>query len=75
MARNSDKLGSVKAHSSKFSVIYSNDDPYVPQSEAELLKGNVNAKLILDPNRGHFSDDDGVTQLPSALKELLEIAK
>jgi uncharacterized protein len=60
----------VRSHVSAVTVIYSDDDPYVPISQAELLKKSLGAKLVLDPKKGHFSEDEDVMQLPSVLREL-----
>ncbi len=61
----------AKSHSGSFTVFYSDDDAYVPSENAVEFGNNLGAKLILDPKRGHFSDDDDVTQLPELLKEIL----
>jgi predicted alpha/beta hydrolase family esterase len=60
----------IRAHTSKITVIYSDNDPYVPVGEALMLKEMLDARLLLDPGKGHFSDDDRVTRLPSALEAL-----
>jgi len=65
----------AKDHAKGFTVIYSDNDPYVLVEEANKFGNNLNAKLVLDQNRGHFGDDDDVTQLPVLLNEVLEIAK
>jgi predicted alpha/beta hydrolase family esterase len=62
---------SVKKHCSNFTVIYSDDDPKVSAENAIDFGNKINAKLILEENRGHFTDDDDVTQLPVALEETL----
>ncbi len=62
------------SHSGSFVAIYSDNDPYVPESNAQFFKEKLNAKLVLDPGRGHFTEDeDDVTQLPSVRDELLAI--
>ncbi len=63
----------VVSHCSSFVDIYSDDDPFVPVSEAQILKDKLNAKLVLDSGRGHFTDEDDVTQLPVVLNELLVV--
>ena len=65
----------AKLHARKFTVIYSNNDAFVPEANATSFGSSLNAKLVMDENKGHFSDDDDVTQLPSALNELLDIMK
>ena len=63
----------IISHCSSFVDIYSDDDPHVPVGEAQILKEKLNAKLVLDSGRGHFGEEDDVTQLPSVLEELLVI--
>ncbi len=62
---------SAKKHCKSFIVIYSNDDPKVSEENAKDFGNRLGAKLILEENRGHFSDEDDVTQLPILLKEIL----
>ncbi|MDE1865056.1 MAG: serine hydrolase family protein [Candidatus Micrarchaeota archaeon] len=64
------KWGNIREHAGKIVDICSDDDPYVPSSEAEILKRELSAKIVLDQKRGHFTDEDDVTQLPVLLKEL-----
>lgn len=61
----------VAAHSKAFVVIYSDNDPHVPERNARDFEEKLNAKLVLDSGRGHFTtDEDDVTQLPTVLDEL-----
>ena len=39
-----------------------------------LTKKPLWAKIIVEHQKGHFSGDDGIKELPSALEALLEIA-
>ncbi len=63
----------VNSHCDFFTAVYSDDDPYVPESDARLLGDRLRAKLVLDSKKGHFTDEDDVAQLPAALNELLVI--
>lgn len=65
----------VKIHCKNFIVIYSDDDPYVKQYHAEIFKEKLGARLILDKRKKHFSHEEGINELPSALKAVLELAK
>ncbi len=65
----------AKSHSKNFTVIYSDDDKYVPIENAEIFEEHLNARLILDSKRGHFTEEDDVTQLPIVLKEVLSLTK
>lgn len=63
----------AKTHAKKITVIYSDNDDYVPADASIAFGNSLGAKLVLDQGKGHFSDADDVTQLPAALSELIEI--
>ena len=65
----------VKKHTDKFVDVISDDDPYVPLNDSELFKNNLGAKVITLNNKGHISGEDGVTELPVVLEELLKMAE
>ena len=65
----------VKKHTKKFTCIFSDNDPYVPAENWEMFSKNLGAEIILEKNKGHFTDDDGVTELPVALDAVLRLAK
>ena len=58
-----------------FFCIFSDNDPYIPLSDAEIFKDNLNAKIIIEHNKGHFDPSSNIKEVPSALKSLLEISK
>lgn len=62
----------VKKKADKFTAIFSDNDPYVPLSNAEFFKEKVGAEIIIEHNKGHFSD--GTTELPSALNAVLKMS-
>lgn len=52
----------------KCTVILSDDDPYVPIDEAKAsFEGNLAVDIIIEHGKGHFNEDDNITELPSAL--------
>ena len=62
----------VKMATNKFTVIFSDDDPVVPFKENEkIFRKELNAKIIIEHNKGHFSGGDGVTELPAVLESIL----
>ncbi len=65
----------IKNHTKKFTLIQSDNDPYVLLSNAEIFKEKLEAKVFFEHNKGHISGEDGVKQIPIVLKELLNIAK
>jgi predicted alpha/beta hydrolase family esterase len=49
-------------------VILSDSDPYIPIEEAKAsFLGNLTADIIVEHGKGHFNEDDNITELPSAL--------
>lgn len=67
--------GNVKRHAKRFTILYSDNDMWVTKSEAKSIGNNLNAKLVLDKNKGHFTEEDNVIQLPSVLEASLELCK
>ncbi len=63
----------IKSHGQKFIAIHSDDDPYVSLHYGNFFKEKLGAKLIVEHKMKHFSGDDGITTLPSALKAILEL--
>jgi predicted alpha/beta hydrolase family esterase len=68
-------LEKVKKNLPKLSVIFSDNDPYVPLSDKEIFKVTLNAHVIVEHDKGHYTEDDGVERNETALKELVRIAK
>jgi predicted alpha/beta hydrolase family esterase len=59
---------SVSIAAGKCTVILSDNDPYVPIDEAKAsFQGNLAAEIIIEHGKGHFNEDDNITELPSAL--------
>jgi len=65
----------IKLHCKKFVAIHSDNDPYVSLHYADLFKEKLNAEVIVEHNMKHFSGDDGITTLPSALEAILKISR
>ncbi|HTP57191.1 MAG TPA: alpha/beta hydrolase [Candidatus Paceibacterota bacterium] len=57
----------VRKHVRRVAAIFSDNDPLVPLSDAEIFKKDLDAEIIIEHNKGHFSGSDGITELPSAL--------
>lgn len=65
----------IKLHTNKFVCIFSDNDPYVPLSEKELFQEKLGAKIIVEHNKGHFTESDNIKENPTVLNELLRITK
>ncbi len=66
---------SVKLVADKFVAILSDNDHYGAVSENQkTFEEKLGAKVLVEHKKGHFSGSDGITELPSALQSVLEIA-
>ena len=59
----------VKKHSEAFVVILSDNDHYIPRESSEEFGGKLEARIIVEHNKGHFEED--VKMLPSVLNTIL----
>ena len=64
----------IKGHCKKFVSIHSDNDPWVPLEHSKLFQTKLESKTIVEHNMKHFSGDDGITELPIVLKEILKIS-
>ena len=62
----------IKQNAPKIVAIFSDDDPDVDIGDSDLFRERLGAKIIVEHNKGHFSDDAGVIELPVVLEELLK---
>ena len=65
----------AKVHCGRFTMIFSDNDSYVPMEKSLEFAKQLDAKTILERGKGHFTTGDGVTALPSVLSALLKIAE
>lgn len=65
----------IKQHLDKFVAIFSDDDPYVSAANQTLFAEKLGAKVIMEHGKGHFSGDDNISELPSALEAVLAFTK
>ncbi|EKE20590.1 MAG: hypothetical protein ACD_7C00517G0001 [uncultured bacterium] len=60
-------LEKVKSATDNITVFMSDNDPFVPLSDKEIFESKLNAKVIVVSNKGHFTQDDGIKELPEIL--------
>jgi uncharacterized protein len=58
----------IKKQCSKFRIIHSDNDPYVPLVMAKELADNLKSELIVVPDAGHFNSDSGFQAFPLLLE-------
>jgi len=63
-------LGKVRGVLPKSTVIISDNDPYGMFEENKRKFAELGSKIVVLPNAGHFTAEDGFTELPVALSEL-----
>lgn len=64
----------IKPKATSFTAIFSDNDPYVSLPEnSQAFKNYLDAKIIIETNKGHFNQDGGVTELPVILEILSEL--
>lgn len=60
----------VKPAAKCFIAIHSDNDPYVPLAQGELLRGKIGAQLVVMKQAGHLNAEAGFHQLPIMLEKL-----
>lgn len=65
----------IKPHCRKFVAIHSDNDPYVSLHYGqEFFEKKLNAEVIIEHKMKHFSGDDEINKLPSALEAVLKLS-
>ncbi len=65
----------VRRICSKMIAIFCDDDPVVPfEPNRAAYREHLNPTFVIEHSKGHFTADDGATELPSALQAVLEMA-
>lgn len=65
----------VKSHLNKSVAIFSDNDYYVLLDNAKIFEERFGSKTIVLHNMGHFTEDDGIKELPEALSAVLEMSQ
>lgn len=65
----------VKNAADSFTAIFSDNDPFVNEENQKMFKEKLGAKIIVEHGKGHFTEDDGIAELPAALDAVLPFAK
>jgi len=63
----------VKQKLSELIVFLSSNEPYgCVKSNAQIFREKLNAKVIIEKDKGHFCDEDDIKKLPEVLEEILK---
>lgn len=65
----------IKSKCGKIVAIFSDNDQWVPLKHAEVFKEKLGAKIIVMHGWKHFSGDDGISEVPKVLEEVLKMAE
>lgn len=65
----------IKPHLNKGIAIFSDNDPLVPLDDQHTFQEKLGSDIVIQNQKGHFSGDDGITELPIALESVLKLAK
>ncbi len=60
----------IKQNCGRFYLFHSDNDPYVPISEADKLSDNLGVKSVLVKNAGHFNEQAGFTKFDLLLDKI-----
>lgn len=59
----------IRNKAKSFLAILSDNDPYVPLEQSKkIFEQKLGARIIIEHNMGHFSQDNGITSLPIILE-------
>ena len=58
----------IKPHTNNLIAIFSDNDPCVPVSDAELFKQRLNTKIIIKHSEGHFNETQEIPELLNLFK-------
>jgi predicted alpha/beta hydrolase family esterase len=62
----------VRKAAGKCIVILSDNDPYIPFEEARAsFQSSLGATIVVEKGKGHFNEDDRITELPAALEAVI----
>lgn len=65
----------IRKNIKNISVIYGDDDPYVPKNELKYLADVLEVQPVIIPKGGHLNSETGYIEFPLLLEECLKIAK
>ncbi len=64
------EFNKVKQKISKLVVFLSNNEPYgFVEYNSEIFKDELGAKVVIEKEKGHFTEEDGITKLNEVLNE------
>lgn len=65
----------VKQHTTNFTAIFSDNDPFVPLENKKQFEKLLDAKTFVEHKQGHFDPASNVKKVPTILNAFLEMTK
>jgi hypothetical protein len=66
----------LKPKINNLTVFLSTNEPYgFVEENAKTFREKLGAKVIIEKNKGHFTEYDGITEFPQVLKTILEMSR
>ncbi|MDO8584100.1 MAG: alpha/beta hydrolase [bacterium] len=62
----------VRSRVKSITAIFSDNDKFVPLTDATLFEEQLGAKIIIEPEKGHFASEDGIFEVPVVLEAVAE---
>ena len=64
-------FGKIKTKADKFVAVFSDNDPFVIlEKNIKFFKENLNPETVIKEKKGHFTESDGIKDLPFLLELL-----
>lgn len=68
-------FGKIKRAAKNFVAFFSDDDPFVPLDDTKVFKEKLGAKIIVEKNKGHYTMETKISEVPAVLQAILEISR
>lgn len=68
-------MNMIRKNARNISIIFGNDDPYVPQNELNYLSEKLKVEEIIIEKGGHLNTETGYTKFPLLLEECLKMVE
>lgn len=62
----------VRSHANEIVAFFSDNDKWIPLSNEPMIREKLGAKTIIEHAMGHYSDEDGVREVPTILAEIVQ---
>ncbi|NTV31137.1 hypothetical protein HGA91_04150 [candidate division WWE3 bacterium] len=61
-------MGRIRSHRIRYTAIFSDNDPFVPITDAEIFRYQLGAKIVVEKSAGHMTTQDNIVEVPSVLE-------